>query len=108
MLLFHEIFYMTSVVHTWCLYVDTACSMPAHTYKNRYADVLCYDETRVVLSPINDDPTTDYINASYVNGYKQKFGYIACQGPLSKTNNDFWRMVWQEDCRVIVMTTRQV
>ena len=82
------------------------CRMAVHTAKNRYSDVLCYDGNRVVLAPINDDPTSDYINASHVNSYKQKFGYIACQGPLEQTTLDFWRMVWQENCRVIVMNTR--
>lgn len=53
--------------------------------KNRYTDVLCYDHSRVVLSqnPENgdeDDPTSDYINANFVDGYKQKNAYISTQG----------------------------
>ena len=78
----------------------------ANSNKNRYTDVLCYDYTRVILKPIDNDPTTDFINASYVNSYQQKLGYIACQGPLQKTGGDFWRMIWQENVRVIVMTTK--
>lgn len=34
--------------------------------------------------------------------------YIASQGCLEATVNDFWQMVWQENTRVIVMTTREV
>ena len=48
--------------------------------KNRYTDVLCLDQSRVVLSCIDDDPSTDYINANFVDGYKQKNAYISTQG----------------------------
>lgn len=74
--------------------------------KNRYTDVLCYDHSRVILSNENDDATSDYINANFVDGYKQKNAYISTQGPLPKTSSDFWRMVWEKNCLVIVMTTR--
>ncbi|XP_039438821.1 tyrosine-protein phosphatase non-receptor type 9 isoform X1 [Culex pipiens pallens] len=74
--------------------------------KNRYTDVLCYDHSRVVLSQEDEDPTSDYINANFVDGYKQKNAYISTQGPLPKTSYDFWRMVWEQHCLVIVMTTR--
>ncbi|CAH1729580.1 unnamed protein product [Chironomus riparius] len=74
--------------------------------KNRYTDVLCYDHSRVVLSNDEDDPTNDYINANFVDGYKQKNAYISTQGPLPKTTPDFWQMVWDQQCLVIVMTTK--
>jgi len=48
--------------------------------KNRYTDVLCLDESRVVLRCIDDDPSSDYINANYVDGYRQKNAYISTQG----------------------------
>ena len=53
--------------------------------KNRYTDVLCYDHSRVVLSHDaengdDEDPTGDYINANFVDGYKQKNAYISTQG----------------------------
>ncbi|XP_037934545.1 tyrosine-protein phosphatase non-receptor type 9 isoform X2 [Teleopsis dalmanni] len=73
--------------------------------KNRYTDVLCYDHSRVVLSR-EDGDDSDYINANFVDGYKQKNAYISTQGPLPKTSQDFWRMVWEQHCLVIVMTTR--
>ncbi|XP_054727320.1 tyrosine-protein phosphatase non-receptor type 9 isoform X1 [Anastrepha obliqua] len=71
--------------------------------KNRYTDVLCYDHSRVVLSRDDGD---DYINANFVDGYKQKNAYISTQGPLPKTSQDFWRMIWEQHCLVVVMTTR--
>ena len=40
--------------------------------KNRYTDVLCYDHSRVILNPENNESGSDYINANYVDGYKQR------------------------------------
>ena len=34
--------------------------------------------------------------------------YIATQGCLTATRADFWQMVWQENTRVVVMTTKEV
>ncbi|XP_045538702.1 tyrosine-protein phosphatase non-receptor type 9-like [Papilio machaon] len=83
--------------------------LPSNLSKNRYTDVLCYDHSRVLLSQTDpEDPTTDYINANYVDGYKQKNAFICTQGPLPKTFSDFWRMVWEQGCLVVVMTTRAV
>ncbi|KAL0870595.1 hypothetical protein ABMA27_005557 [Loxostege sticticalis] len=83
--------------------------LPSNLAKNRYTDVLCYDHSRVLLSQTDpDDPTTDYINANYVDGYKQKNAFICTQGPLPKTFGDFWRMVWEQGTLVIVMTTRAI
>ncbi|CAG0919033.1 unnamed protein product [Notodromas monacha] len=74
--------------------------------KNRYTDVLCYDHTRVMLEQIDGDPSSDYINANYVDGYKTKKAFIFSQGPLQKTFPDFWRMIWEQRVLVLVMTTR--
>ncbi|TSO98543.1 Tyrosine-protein phosphatase non-receptor type 9 [Bagarius yarrelli] len=83
---------------------------PANQIKNRYSDVLCLDESRVRLSSRggDDDETSDYINASFMDGYKIRNAYIATQGPLPKTYGDFWRMVWEQVVLIIVMTTRVV
>ncbi|XP_061833013.1 tyrosine-protein phosphatase non-receptor type 9 [Nerophis lumbriciformis] len=78
--------------------------------KNRYSDVLCLDQSRVRLCELsdNEDETSDYINASFMDGYKRRKAYIATQGPLPKTFGDFWRMVWEQMVLIIVMTTRVV
>ncbi|XP_047434514.1 tyrosine-protein phosphatase non-receptor type 9 [Mugil cephalus] len=82
----------------------------ANQIKNRYSDVLCLDHSRVRLCQLSDDEdeTSDYINASFMDGYKRSNAYIATQGPLPKTFGDFWRMVWEQMVLIIVMTTRVV
>ncbi|CAL1673829.1 unnamed protein product [Lasius platythorax] len=82
--------------------------LKANQSKNRYTDVLCYDHSRVCLSQMDGDPTSDYINANFVDGYKQKNAFISTQGPLPRTCGDFWRMIWEQQTLVIVMTTRVV
>lgn len=80
----------------------------ANTSKNRYTDVLCYDHSRVKLSIEDDDVNSDYINANFVDGYLQKNAFISTQGPLPKTYPDFWRMIWEQQSLLIVMTTRTI
>ena len=41
--------------------------------------MLCYDHTRVVLRRDDNDPESDYINANYVDGYKQRNAFISMQ-----------------------------
>ncbi|KAM8812628.1 receptor-type tyrosine-protein phosphatase C [Rhynchonycteris naso] len=74
--------------------------------KNRYVDILPYDYNRVELSEINGDPGSNYINASYIDGFKEPRKYIAAQGPRDETVDDFWRMIWEQKATVIVMVTR--
>ncbi|XP_029928891.1 tyrosine-protein phosphatase non-receptor type 6 isoform X1 [Myripristis murdjan] len=86
---------------------------PENKSKNRYKNILPFNDTRVILQ--DADPNivgSDYINANYVQNTISEAGdqkvYIATQGCLATTVNDFWQMVWQENTRVIVMTTREV
>uniref|UniRef100_A0A4W4F347 protein-tyrosine-phosphatase n=1 Tax=Electrophorus electricus TaxID=8005 RepID=A0A4W4F347_ELEEL len=71
--------------------------------KNRYVDILPYDYNRVSLS---NGGRHDYINASFIEGYKEPNKYIAAQGPKDETVEDFWRMVWEQKSSIIVMVTR--
>ncbi|XP_051554728.1 receptor-type tyrosine-protein phosphatase F-like isoform X5 [Myxocyprinus asiaticus] len=74
--------------------------------KNRYANVIAYDHSRVVLTPVDGVPGSDYINSNYIDGYRKQNAYIATQGPLPETLSDFWRMVWEQRASTIVMMTR--
>ncbi|XP_042899772.1 uncharacterized protein [Parasteatoda tepidariorum] len=74
--------------------------------KNRYSNILPKAESRVMLADPSGDPLKCYINANYVKGYEGKSSfYIACQAPLPEGIEDFWRMIWEQQCRVIVMLT---
>jgi len=66
---------------------------------NRYNNIYPFDHSRVVLK----DASTDYINASHVKVESVGRRYILTQGPLQHTTGHFWLMVWQQQCRVIVM-----
>uniref|UniRef100_A0A3Q3VX91 protein-tyrosine-phosphatase n=1 Tax=Mola mola TaxID=94237 RepID=A0A3Q3VX91_MOLML len=82
--------------------------VPENRGKNRYNNILPYDSTRVKLSYLEDDPCSDYINASYIPGNNYRREYIATQGPLPGTKDDFWRMVWEHGIYNIVMVTQCV
>ncbi|TRY85789.1 hypothetical protein DNTS_014591 [Danionella cerebrum] len=74
---------------------------PENKTKNRYNNVLPYDCSRVKLSVLGN-PYDDYINANYMPGYISKKEFIAAQGPLPCTVNDFWRMIWEKNIHTIV------
>ncbi|XP_038143624.1 receptor-type tyrosine-protein phosphatase F-like isoform X18 [Cyprinodon tularosa] len=81
-------------------------NMEVNKPKNRYANVIAYDHSRVVLTSVDAVPGSDYINANYIDGYRKQNAYIATQGPLPETLSDFWRMVWEQRANTIVMMTR--
>eukprot|EP01132_Coremiostelium_polycephalum_P007635 gene7635-9392_t len=74
--------------------------------KNRYTNILPCNRTRVILEKIGDKEGSDYINANFIDGIYAK-QYICTQGPLQNTILDFWRMVWENDSRIIVMLSKE-
>ncbi|XP_038127147.1 tyrosine-protein phosphatase non-receptor type 18 isoform X2 [Cyprinodon tularosa] len=85
-----------------------AGSLKENIKKNRYKDILPYDQTRVVLSLKTSGSQSDYINASFIQGASGDRKYIASQAPLSSTVTDFWRMIWQHQTKVIIMACREI
>uniref|UniRef100_A0A8C2IBK4 Protein tyrosine phosphatase receptor type Na n=1 Tax=Cyprinus carpio TaxID=7962 RepID=A0A8C2IBK4_CYPCA len=74
--------------------------------KNRYPDFVPYDHSRVKLKAEVNPSKEDYINASTIIDHDPRLpAYIATQGPLPHTVADFWQMVWENGCTVIVMMT---
>jgi len=87
-----------------------------HSGSNRYSNLFPFEENRVVLAP----GTPDYINASWVNIPEVKDKFILTMAPLypndvslrptkfgfrteESTCTEFWRMVEQTDCKLVVM-----
>uniref|UniRef100_A0AAX7UKA1 Protein tyrosine phosphatase receptor type N2 n=1 Tax=Astatotilapia calliptera TaxID=8154 RepID=A0AAX7UKA1_ASTCA len=74
--------------------------------KNRSAAVVAYDHSRITLKVESSQGNSDYINASAIMDHDPRNpAYIATQGPLPSTVADFWQMVWENGCVVIVMLT---
>ncbi|XP_070535296.1 receptor-type tyrosine-protein phosphatase H-like isoform X2 [Ptychodera flava] len=87
--------------NTW-----VASEIPQNKAKNRYINILPFDRTRVRLSKVDDQDVTDYINANWMPGYNSPKEFIASQGPIPESIDDFWRMIWELDVKTIVMVTR--
>jgi netrin-G3 ligand len=60
----------------------------------------------VCLTPVRAIEGSDYINASFIDGYRYRAAYIATQGPLLDTTEDFWRMLWEHNSTIVVMLTK--
>ncbi|XP_074107125.1 LOW QUALITY PROTEIN: tyrosine-protein phosphatase non-receptor type 9-like [Cotesia typhae] len=74
--------------------------------KNRYPDQPCFDHSRVILR--SEEHYGDYINASHVDGFQHPKKYIVSQAPLEETNSDWWKMIWEKKCELIIMLCNHV
>lgn len=83
-----------------------SANLPCNKHKNRLVHILPIEGTRVCLTPLRNVEGSDYINASLIDGYRQRAAYIATQGPLPDTIEDFWRMLWEHNSTIVVMLTK--
>ncbi|XP_037047701.1 tyrosine-protein phosphatase Lar isoform X5 [Bradysia coprophila] len=81
-------------------------NLPCNKHKNRLVHILPYESSRVCLTPIRGVEGSDYINASLIDGYRYRNAYIAAQGPLQDSAEDFWRMLWEHNSTIVVMLTK--
>uniref|UniRef100_A0A672ZM15 Protein tyrosine phosphatase non-receptor type 14 n=1 Tax=Sphaeramia orbicularis TaxID=375764 RepID=A0A672ZM15_9TELE len=88
--------------------VLTTATLPENAERNRFRDVVPYEENRVELVP-NKENNAGYINASHIKMVirGEEWHYIATQGPLANTCADFWQMVWEQGVNVIAMVTAE-
>ncbi|VDP85164.1 unnamed protein product [Echinostoma caproni] len=77
-------------------------ALEANLGKNRHLDIVPHDANRVALKAVRGVDGSDYINASYIDGYRTRAAYIATQAPLACTLEDFWRMIWETGSCLIV------
>ncbi|XP_076625269.1 tyrosine-protein phosphatase Lar isoform X7 [Colletes latitarsis] len=83
-----------------------SANLPCNKHKNRLVHILPYECARVCLQPQRNIEGSDYINASLIDGYRYRGAYIATQGPLCDTTDDFWRMLWEHNSTIVVMLTK--
>ncbi|RFU26123.1 hypothetical protein B7463_g10219, partial [Scytalidium lignicola] len=74
--------------------------------KNRYNNIWPFEHARVKLQG-RSEGACDYVNASHIKASRSNKRYIASQGPLPDTFEDFWSVIWDQDVRVIVMLTAE-
>ncbi|VDO00633.1 unnamed protein product [Rodentolepis nana] len=84
----------------------TSALLPPNKCKNRFLESLPYEKSRVALTPLRGVDGSDYINASFVDSYRSRRAYIATQGPMAETLEDFWRMCWEHNSAIIVMISQ--
>ncbi len=61
-----------------------SANMTCNKAKNRLLNILPYESSRVCLSPLRGVEGSDYINASFIDGYRFRKAYIAAQGNFVK------------------------
>ncbi|KAH9490853.1 hypothetical protein Btru_033552, partial [Bulinus truncatus] len=76
--------------------------------KNRFKNICPYDHSRVHLEINTEKNEMDYINASYIEGFKKEVKFIASQGPSTVTVQDFIRMLWEQNTEKVVMLTNLI
>jgi len=84
----------------------SAADKPCNRVQNRFGNIFPYDFSRVKLREIPGEEGSDYINASFLDGYGKPKAYIAAQAPFPNQVSNFWRMIWENRLPTLVMLTR--
>ena len=76
---------------------------PCNSHKNRNAAVVPVESARVYLTPKPGVDGSDYINATWLQGFQKLKEFIVTQHPLESTVSDFWQMVWDHNSQTVVV-----
>ncbi|XP_035225957.1 tyrosine-protein phosphatase 99A-like isoform X2 [Stegodyphus dumicola] len=71
--------------------------------KNRNINIIPVESHRVHITPKPGKDGSDYINASFLQGFHKLNEFIITQHPTFDTISDFWQMVWDHNCQTIVL-----
>lgn len=66
-------------------------------------DILPVESSRVHLTPKPGEDGSDYVNATWMQGFHSLREFIITQHPLKHTIEDFWQMVWDHNAQMIIM-----
>ncbi|XP_011881025.1 PREDICTED: tyrosine-protein phosphatase non-receptor type 1 isoform X2 [Vollenhovia emeryi] len=83
-------------------YTCNESKKPQNKTLNRYRDVAPYDHTRIILQR----GVCDYVHANLIQVDRAERQYILTQGPLPNTVSHFWLMVWEQNCRAVLMLNK--
>lgn len=76
------------------------CYCKSEKVYNRYKDILPFEYNKIEINKENEG--NHYINASGINAYHKNY-FIATQGPKPETIKDFWTMIDEQGCKIIIM-----
>ncbi|KAJ9581538.1 hypothetical protein L9F63_023279 [Diploptera punctata] len=80
-----------------------SANKPCNQLKNRALDLLPVESARVHLTPKPGVDGSDYMNATWFQGFHKLREFIITQHPLDVTVQDFWQMVWDHNAQTIVL-----
>ena len=102
---FEDEFNRLSLIRTNCSFQEA--KKVCNKMKNRYEVLYSCDDTRVKLQENPGVLGSDYINANYVDSYQFRNSFIATQAPIECTIKDFWKMVWEQNSKTIVVLCKE-
>ncbi|XP_035894669.1 tyrosine-protein phosphatase 99A isoform X1 [Anopheles stephensi] len=80
----------------------TSSLKPVNAIKNR-SSLVPLEGSRVHLTPKPGVEGSDYINATWLHGFRRLRDFIVTQHPLIETFKDFWQMVWDHNAQTVVL-----
>jgi len=86
-------------------YDHMAAKKPFNLAKNRDPSLLPVESARVCLTPKPGTEGSDYINATWLQGYTRLREFVVTQHPTQDTRDAFWTMLWDHNSQTVVLLT---